>query len=268
MGGYSILQPRVDNLFSSEAVVNTFLQREYGAVGSFQYPLGAFSYMNWGLRMAGVNRIDYSNPTYVANWNALNPGAEFMMAPLFRIGFDNILYEAFSGPLKGFGFLLESDTTIYPRRSSVNERLRFDFSYYIQPAGSSVLAFQAIAGASFGDMFGNSFILSSDDILRGYPVLDSRLYGNYVLATKVEFRFPIGTLFKFPILRGMVAFDYGSIFREPDVMALGLSSSYSGGLNMNIPPLAVSFILSYPAVMASGAFTSPVVHFLLRYLYL
>lgn len=267
-GAYSILQPRLDTMFNSDQIVRTYIYRETGVIGALQYPITAFSYLDLELRFGNANRYSFSDPAIAPEWNALNPGSQWMIAPIARLGFDQVLYELYTGPLRGYGVLLEAETDFYPQPSGNNRRVRLDAAYYFQPFDRTVIAFQALGGASWGGKYRNSFLVSSDDIFRGYPVFDPRLYGDYVIGTKVEVRFPIGSLFNFPILRGMVSYDYGSIFTE-GTFTRSLVSTYATGLNLHVPPLAVSFLLGFPSKTAPGTpIDSPVFHFTLRYLYL
>jgi len=267
LGAYHVLIPSLDTLFRDN-VIRTYTHREFGVLGALQYPVNVFSYLEMELRFAGVNRQDFSDPVLLPQFEALNPGLEFLIAPTVRLGYDRIIYNPFAGPIEGPGALLESSTSYYPGRSSVTQTFRLDASYYQRVAGTSVLAFQTLGAAAFGESFPNSFLISSDDILRAYGFLDNRLLGNYVIAGKTEFRFPIGTVFRFPPLRGLLFADIGSVFRDRDEIGLRVSSSYGAGLNLNIPPLSLAFIVAKPVRVAPGPEDNSVTHFTLRYLYL
>ena len=246
LGGYHILQPRLDNLFPSDQLIRTYVQRETGFVSSIQYPLGAFSYIDLTYRMAGVNRSSFSDPSLQTDWQSQNPGLELLMAPVIRFGYDRVLYETFAGPLEGYGFLIESETNYFPRRASLNQRARLDFSYYLQILPRTVLVLQTVAGGSWGGSFRNGFLVSSDDILRAYPPFDRHLFGNYLLATKAELRLPIGSLVRLPILWGILAYDYGSIFARKENLGRNITSSASWGINLSLPPLSITFLFAYP----------------------
>ena len=267
-GAYFTTQARLDTVIDDD-FARTYLYREAGVLGVLQYPLGAFTYVDFELRLGGVKRGDLDDPARVAEWNSKNPGTEFLASPMVRLGYDRILYELYTGPLQGYGLLLESDTSVFPGRQSLSQRLRLDGSLYIQAVGRTVIAFQTLAGASFGGTFNNPFFVSSDDILRAYPFGDDRLRANYVAAGKAELRFPIGTFFGFPPLRGLVGYDYGTLFNRKNQVERNITSSLTGGINLNIPPIALSFLLSNPLRVAPGeTFEEPVIHFLFRYLYL
>jgi hypothetical protein len=270
-GGYHTSQTRLDTEFDSDNVTRTHLHREYGVLGALQYPFGPFSHMDFETRVAGVTRSDYYDPTQTFNdaWNSENPGLELQITPILRWGYDHILYEAFSGPLKGFGTLIEAETDYFPQRAGVNERLRLDLSYYIQAVGRTIVALQALGGVTLGGRFKDPFYISSDDIMRGYPFGDDRLRGNNFAAARAELRFPIGTSFGFPPLRGIFAYDIGSAFVTKAEFQEKLSTSYSTGLALNIPPLAINFLFSFPVRIATGPpVSAPVFHFTFRYLYL
>ncbi|OFZ21541.1 MAG: hypothetical protein A2X94_05400 [Bdellovibrionales bacterium GWB1_55_8] len=268
VGPYAILQPRLDNVFETNGFIRTYLHREYGALAALQYPLGAFSYVDAEVRMGGVSRNDFSDPNLADEWKTRNPGREFIVGPIFRVGYDGILYEAYSGPLQGFGILGESETSFFPGRGNVTERLRLDVAQYFQLTGRTVLALQGMAGASFGGEFRNPFLLSSDDMLRAYSFLDDRLFGNNLLAVKGELRFPIGSLFGFPPLRGLAGYDLGTIYKNAGQFGSRIASSYTGGLSLNVPPLSINFMWSHPIRTAPGPQDSSVAHFTFRYLYL
>lgn len=269
-GAYTTVQPRFDSVFDpADNVIRTYVHKETGVLGALQYPLSPFTYVDAELRLGGVNRIDYSDPVREGEWQTKNPGREFLAAPMVRLGYDRILYEQFSGPLRGFGLLFENETSIFPRPNSLTHRLRFDGSYYIQAVGRTVIALQVLGGAAIGGDFRNPFYISSDDILRAYSFGDDRLQGNYVAAGKAEIRFPIGTFFGVPPLRGLLAYDQGSVFSHKSAIGRNRTSSASGGLSINLPPLGISFILSAPLRTAPGpTVDGPVFHFMFRYLYL
>ncbi len=267
-GAYGIVQPRLDTIFHTDDFTRTYLHREYGVLGALQYPIAAFSYIDLELRIGAVKRSDISDPVIAPEWEAVNPGSEFHLGPIVRLGYDGILYEAYTGPVSGFGILVESDTSFFPRRQATAQRVRLDVAQYFQLTGRTVLALQGMTGVAWAKDFGNAFLVSSDDILRGYFFLDNRLYGTYLAAVKSEIRFPIGTLFGFPPLRGLVGGDLGTVYRNPGDAGKRVASSYTGGLSLNIPPLSVNFMLSYPIRTAPGPVDSPVAHFTLRYLYL
>jgi hypothetical protein len=271
LGFYNILQPRVDNIYSTYENFRTYVHKELGGVGAFKYPLGAYSFGDLALRVASVRRTDYSDPSLATAWQNQTPSPVFMLAPVVRLGYDEILYEVLTGPLRGYSALIESETSLFPNQSAevgtVSERLRLDLAYYFQPSGRTVIAVQGLAGAAWGSLYRNSYLISSDDILRGYTVLDPRLFGNYVVAGRLEFRFPIGSLFQFPYLRGLAALDYGSVAQKPQDLSSRIGSSYTLGLSFNIPPLSMGFMLSNPIQVAEGPKSGAIFHFVLRYLY-
>jgi hypothetical protein len=269
-GGYHIVQRRVDQIFSKrDDRLRTYLHREFGALGAIQYPFTAFSYMDLVMRVGGVNRFDFTDLNLRDQWQDLNPGNELLLAPLIRLGYDEILYEPFTGPFSGYGAMIEFDTSYFPSRGTINERIRLDASYYIQVYQRMVLGLRGLVGGSFGDQFGNTFAISSEDILRAYPFGDPRLFGTYMGALKAEARLPFGDLFNFPYLAFVVAYDYGTVFNDFENLPTNVSTSYTLGLNMNLPPLGINFLFSFPGQTAPGPeIQTPVFHFLLRYLYL
>lgn len=268
MGIYRGIFSRVDNQFSQEDMIRTYLRQEYGALGAFEYPFGPFSFMDLELRIGGVDRTDYSDPAFSAQWEATNPGNEFMISPMSRLGYDRVLYEPITGPLRGYSAMVEYDASYYPDRGALSNRMRIDGSYYWNITRRFVLALRAVGGAAWGDTFTDSFLVSSDDIMRGYEFNDPRLYGNYLAAADAEFRFPIGSLFNFPFLRGLLAADVGSVSIKGDQLTKNVSSSCSEGISLDLPPLAINFLLSQPIRTAPGPSVSgSVFHFTLRYLY-
>ena len=77
-------------------------------------------------------------------------------------------------------------------------------------------------------------------------------------------------------LRGLLAADLGSIWRESDQtlrrISQGGTSSWSSGFAFNIPPISFSFLFTRPlrvaTIPAGPEGESSVFHFTLRYLYL
>ena len=267
-GAYEFAQDRLDNLFAGDGNIRTYLAHEYGVLGAAKYPFGPFSYMDLEMRLGAIRRTEFSDPTLTSQWQTFNPGNEMIISPIVRLGYDRLIYEPFTGPFKGYSLLAESETSFFPKTKSSSERTRLDGSYYVHVVTRTILAFRALAGASWGGIFNNPFFISSDDILRAYSFGDPRLYGNYVVAGSAELRFPVGSLFGFPPLRGMVGADVGSIFLNRSTFASSVASSRSVGLMFNFPPIALNFIESFPIREATGPQDSSVFHFTLRYLYL
>lgn len=280
LGAYHSRALRLDSIFSSNTDTLLYRHDETGALGAYQYPLGAFQYVTGGLRVAHVNRSGFSDEAISPLWEAVNPGGEWLVAPTLSYGLDHIEYELYSGPIKGFGLLLEAGTEWFPGRKYASERLRLDVAHYQQLWGRSLLALHGLGGFSFslsdGPDFRNPFYVSSDDIFRAYSFSDERLRGNYVLGAKAELRFPVGELFGFEPLRGIVAADLGSIWRDSDRtlrrISQGATSSWSSGFAFNIPPISFSFLVTRPIRVASRpagpSADQSLVHFTLRYLYL
>src|SRR5690606_18949531 len=105
-------------------------------------------------------------------------------------------------------------------------------------------------------------------ILRAYPWGDRRLLGNHALAAKAEWRLPVGTWIGFPILLGLVGYDYGVVTSEWDQADESIASSYSTGLSLNLMPLTFHFIGARPIQTAPGPDPGDwVYHFYLRYMY-
>lgn len=268
-GAYHTVQSRIDNIFTTDHFVRSYLHREFGMLGAIEYPLTAFSYVDAELRLSGVKRSDFSDSLLAPEWDARNPGTEFILAPTFRLGYDRILYEAYSGPFSGYGILGESETSFFPRRQDTAQRFRIDAARYFNLVGRTILAFQFIGGAALTGTYRDTFFVSSDDMLRAYPFGDDRLRGDYLAAGRAELRFPIGTFFGFPPLRGMIGYDYGTVFSHWGDAGNGIASATTTGLSLNVPPLSINFMLSYPDRLAPGpSVDGPVTHFTLRYLYL
>jgi hypothetical protein len=271
LGAYTTRQARLDAIFDGNTT-RLYDYREFGLLGGIQYPLGAFSYTGALLRAGGARRENLDDATLATEWNRLNPGTEFVLSPTLMYGFDQIQYELFTGPIRGFGLLLEAETDYFPKRAFATERFRLDVAQYEQLWGRSLLAIQGMAGFSFNltedTDFRNPFLVSSDDMFRAYSFGDDRLRGNYLLGVKTELRFPIGELFGFEPLRGILSADYGSIWRKFRDISSGGTASYSGGFAFNIPPLSFSFLVTEPVRVAPGIEESSVFHFTLRYLYL
>lgn len=268
LGAYREIFPRLDNIFPRTSPVRTYLHREAGILGSIKYPFDPFSFLDVELRIASVNRGNFSDPPLYPSWQALNPGSELLLAPTLRLGYDRLIYETFSGPLKGFAALFEIDSSFYPRRSAISHRVRADISNYWHLPGRTVLQLQGIGATTWGDRYRNTFFVSSDDILRAYPFNDERLYSDSLLAWKSELRFPIGSLFSFPYLRGLIAYDLGTNFSKLREFNSNVSSSVTGGLTFNIPPISMNLMLSHPLREAPGPQDHSIWHFTLRYLYL
>jgi hypothetical protein len=237
---------------------------ESGALGAYQYPLGPYSTGSAVLRLARVKQPSLST---------------WLLAPTLSWGVDHVEYEVFTGPIKGYGWLLEAGTEFFPARSASTERLRLDASLYQQLWGRSLLAAHVLGGVSFNlaqrtdnPDLRNPFYVSSDDIFRAYSFDDDRLRGDYLIGAKSELRFPLGEAFGFEPLRGIMAADIGSIWREGGKLGQNVNSSWSTGFCFNIPPIGLSFLFSRPIRTAPDPIArqpdTSVFHFTLRYLYL
>ncbi|MFN7685045.1 MAG: hypothetical protein ACK5QT_06500 [Oligoflexia bacterium] len=270
LGAYHQRNLRLDSSLVQGGSTALYRSDETGVLGAVQYPLGAYQYGSTVLRLARVQRADTLE------------GAEFLLGPSFSYGLDLIEYELFSGPIQGFGFLVETGTEWFPARGYANQRLRLDVARYFRLWGRSLLAVQGLAGASFnltdpltgGQDYRNPFYVSGDDLFRAYSFGDDRLRGNYLLGVKTELRFPIGEIIGFEPLRGLLAADAGSIWRRWDALSQqisrGATASWSTGFAFNIPPISFSFLFSHPLRVAPAPtpIESSVFHFTLRYLYL
>jgi len=266
MGLYYFSLPRVD--FSDDGIIRNdyYLHKEGGVSIGARYPFGAFYYGEAILGFARVSRSNYVVPDTTINFQARFPGDDWTLSPTFRLGRDRILYETFTGPISGYGVMLESVFNIYTGGGSLARRYRLDGSYYLRILGPTVLALEGILGIAEGDLV-NPFYVSSDDILRAYRFGDVRLIGKYLAATRTELRFPIGLLFKAPVIRGMVGLDYGSVFNATRQAGTNVTSAFSTGFLFNLPPLSIGFVWTKPLRAAPGPIDNSLFHFTLRYLY-
>jgi hypothetical protein len=261
-------QPRLDNVVFNEGRNRVYRHSELGLLGSWQYPVTIFSAFGVGGRVASVRRSQYSDPALAEEWERQIGGSEWLVSPSVWYGRDRILYEPFTGPIQGTSLLLEAATGYFPDTRRRDARYRVDLAAYQRLFRTrTVLAFQALAGASFGDVIRDPFFIWSDDIMRAYVFGDRRLIGNFVAIAKAELRFPVGTLFGFPNLRGLGAFDYGTIAREWDEAGENIASSWSYGGILSLPPIALELVQSHPIQTAPGPVSSRVLHFRLRYLF-
>jgi hypothetical protein len=267
-GLFRSTQPRLDNVIFNNGRRRVYRHSEWGVLGAWQYPVTIFSAVGIGGRVASVRRSQYSDVDLADEWERQIGGSEWLVSPAIWYGRDRILYEPFTGPIQGTSLLLEAATGYFPDTRRRDTRYRLDLAAYQRLFRTrTVLALQALAGASFGDVTRDPFFIWSDDIMRAYVFGDRRLIGNFVAVAKAELRFPVGTLFGFPNLRGVAAFDYGTIAREWDEAEESLASSWSYGGILSLPPIALEFVQSHPIETAPGPVSSRVLHFRLRYLY-
>lgn len=267
LGGYTIAQPQLSTLTTDDRL-RTYVYKEYGAFGQIQQPLSLFSYAAVTMRVGGVSRGDFSDPDLLTEWEHSNRQSDLLLAPGVLLGYDSIAYELFTGPVLGTGLLLEYQTNYLPNGGRVHHKARLDGARYFQLANRLVLAMQGIVGGSFGESDDQpGFYVFSDDILRAYPFGDERLLGRFLGAVKTDLRFPIGDLFSFPPLRGLLSYDIGSVALERELLSKRVTSSWSWGIALNLPPLSLQFIFSNPIKFAPGPDPGTVSHFMLSYLY-
>lgn len=267
-GLFRVVQPRFDTVFMNQTDDNYYRHTEWGVLGAYIYPLSIFASVGVGGRLASVERGNYGDPAFSEQWRSQSRESDFLASPSVWYGYDRILYEPITGPIQGFSVLLEGGTAYYSGSQSYNNRARLDIgSYWNFFNTRTVLAFEAVGGASFGDIYRDPFVIWSDDIMRSYVYGDRRLIGNYIAAAKTELRFPVGSAFGFPNLRGLLAYDYGTITQDWAEAKENIASSASLGGSLSLPPFQLEVVQSYPIEVAPGEKDSSVLHIRLQYLY-
>jgi len=306
LGGYHFVQQNLDRF--DPALV--YLQRDVGVLGALRYPLDRFRRVEVELSVGGVQRycpqdtglrtvtdplpsacdgVVVSRSVYpdTETWRAQNDGFNFTASPTFRIGYDTIRYDYFTGPLAGHSATLEVGGGVIPGRHAVHGFSRFDTQQYFQLGRRANLGFRLAGGTSFSpnpqsQTWERSWWLSAPDNLRGYSQFDylDVIGRNYYVAN-AELQLPLDSvirLFIFDYVEGVAALDFGGVFdrwntatgaaRDPVTHGLGRrdvgawdARTLTGVLGVNVlfGPLLLRLHFGHPWDI--GGFVTPALAF-------
>ncbi len=220
-----------------------YRHQEWGVLGAYEYPLSLFSRVGIGGRVSSVSRANFDSSI---PWTLSRPQDDFLISPSVWYGIDRVSYESVTGPIDGSSFLVEAGAAWTSGRSETYQKIRADAAVYRHFFETrTVLGLEGIVGSVVGSGDRDPFFIWSDDILRAYDFGDRRLLGEIVAALKVELKFPVGSAFNFPYLRGLAAYDYGSVAREWSRLLDNRSSSISFGLSLNFPPFGIEVVRAF-----------------------
>ena len=235
LGGFHFAQPQIDRLDPDLS----FYQRDYGAFGTWRWPLDRYRRVEGELMLGAVERYcltDFSGasvgscngiqapgPVYAdsAAWRSVNGGAAALVSPTLRAGFDTLRFDPLTGPLRGTSLLAELGGQWLPTRHAVNGFARFDAQQFWQLAGRANFMLRLAGGTSFaptaaGKAWEKSWWLSAPDNLRGlYPFDTAFLVGPHYWVANAELQVPLEPVLKlliFDYLEGVAALDFGGVF--------------------------------------------------------
>ncbi len=231
LGAFHFVQQQIDKTNANLS----YLQRDFGAIGSLRFPLDRFRRFDVELAVGGVQRYcltDFSvtNPLFcgppsasLADWQTRNGGVNPQIGPTFRFGYDTVRYDLAAGPIAGGALLLELGGGWLPWRRALHGFARTDMAKYWQISGRAKFFVRVAGGTSFapneeGQTWARSWWLTSADNLRGYYPLDlAYLIGQNYYVANAELQLPLDPLIRlaiFDYLAGVAALDFGGVFNR------------------------------------------------------
>jgi hypothetical protein len=240
MGAYHFVQQNLDR-FDPNIL---YLQRDVGLLGALRYPLDRFRRVETELSLGAVQRYcpqdnGFRRPTdplpsscdgvvvsrsfypNTATWRTENDGFNFTAQPTFRIGYDTIRYDFFTGPVAGSSLTFELGGGVIPARHAVHGFSRFDAQHYFQLGRRANLGLRFAGGTSFSpdvqsQTWERSWWISAPDNLRGFSQFDyiDVIGRNYYVAN-LELQVPLDAmirLFIFDYVEGVAALDFGGVY--------------------------------------------------------
>jgi hypothetical protein len=232
LGGYHFVNQQIDRLDQNL----NFFQRDFGLLVGARFPLDRFRRVEVEIQAGGVQRYcltDFSIDRPIscgglasgdnAAWRAANAGVTPTFGPTFRLGYDTVRLDPFTGPIDGSSVLLEVGGSWLPARQALSGFTRLDAARWWPIVGRSNFMLRAAAGSSFapddkGRNWARAWWLTSADNLRGYYPLDTGyLIGLHYYVANAELQFPLEPfvrLFIFDYLEGVMALDFGGVSNE------------------------------------------------------
>jgi hypothetical protein len=234
LGAFHFVQRNLDRL-DPDLI---FLQRDFGILGAYRYPLDRFKRVEAELTLGGVERYCLeafssldpaacsglrSHTVYLDDeeWRSRNGGVNFTVSPVVRFGYDTIRYDYATGPLVGHSFIAELGGGWLPGRQAVHGFGRLDAQKYFQLGRRANIGFRTAAGTSFSpdersQLWERSWWLTSADNLRGfYPLDEENLIGRNFYVANAELQLPLDALVRlaiFDYIEGVAAVDFGGVF--------------------------------------------------------
>jgi hypothetical protein len=242
LGGFHFAQPQLDRLDTRL----DFYQRDFGAFGTWRWPMDRYRRVEAELKVGGVERycltdftsyfltglpregpppcsgINAGTEVYgnTAGWRRLNGGTAPSGSAALRFGHDTLRYDRFTGPLRGSSFLAEVGSQWLPTRETVTGYVRFDAQHFWQLAGRANVMVRLAGATSFSPngasrAWEKSWWVSAPDNLRGFELGDSSLVGPHYYVANAELQVPLDPILKlqlFDYLEGVAAIDFGGVF--------------------------------------------------------
>jgi hypothetical protein len=235
LGAFHFVQRNLDRLDPNLV----FLQRDFGILGAYRYPLDRFKRVEAELTVGGVERYclesfvsdlldacsgqgSVVSPIYAsdADWRTRNGGVQFTVSPVLRFGYDTIRYDFATGPLVGHSLLAELGGGWLPGRQAVHGFAHVDAQKYFQLGRRANIGFRLAAGTSFSpddrsEIWERSWWLTSADNLRGFYPLDEETIGRNFYVANAELQLPLDALVRlaiFDYIEGVAAVDFGGVF--------------------------------------------------------
>jgi hypothetical protein len=112
-------------------------------------------------------------------WESSAGGTEPEGTATLSFGYDSTRVRYPEGVFGGSSLLLELGGGWLPLRSEMYAYATADAQHHIPVVGRSVLSFRAATGAATTSRFGRQFFVYGPFNLRGFPLGDPRLLGNF-----------------------------------------------------------------------------------------
>lgn len=239
VGAFHFVQPQLDR---NDPNIS-FLQRDFGAIGTLRFPIDRFRRFEAEFTVGGVQRycptdytveqvLDCGGPAVTgdaaAAWERSNGGVTPQLGPTFRFGYDTVRYDLRAGPISGDAVLLELGGGWLPWRSAVHGFARVDAMKYLRLIGRSKLMFRIGSGTSFapdetGRLWARTWWLTSADNLRGYGPFDlAYLTGRNYYVVNAELQLPLDPVIHLVLFDGLyavAAMDFGGVFNRWSTVA-------------------------------------------------
>jgi hypothetical protein len=271
-GAFQSVRFRFDKTFQDRAFLFRSVERFFGVLGTAQYPLSTFTYLEGDLAIGGANytlddftefdlRFNGGNcedftrvcggPDLLSEWRSANRGTRVQTELTLRAGYNTVRYDYSTiSPIDGSSLLLETVGGLQPFDGEAYSNVRLDGQTYFPIAGSTALALRLGGGTSFGGRFAQPYFLSSFDTLRGVNFGDDRwLLGQHFGFSTLELQLPLSGLIQVAFLstiKAVAGLDFGGVGDGAREMWDRRVLNYALGFNVGLGPLLMRLHFAKP----------------------
>jgi hypothetical protein len=271
-GVFQSVRFRFDKTFEDRGLLFRSVERFFGVLGTAQYPLSTFTYLEgdlavggtnyklddadeFNLRFTGGNCPDFTRvcggENLLSIWRARNRGTRVQTETTVRAGYNTVRYDYSTiSPIDGHSLLLEAVGGLQPFEAEVYGNLRFDGQTYLHIAGPTALALRVGSGTAFGGRFSQPYFLSSFDTIRGVNFGDDRwLLGQHYGFSTLELQLPLSGILQVAFLstiKGVAGLDFGMVGDSANEMWDRRVLNYALGFNVGLGPLLMRLHFAKP----------------------